>query len=87
MFNKCENLKNLDLSNFNILDNTNLIHMFNGCSNLEKLDLSSLKIGNNNKINNIFDEMTKIKEIKVNVNSINIFKNTFKEIETKFRTD
>ena len=84
MFKKCENLKNIDLSSLTILDNTNLINMFDGCSNLEKLDLSSLKIGDNNKIDNMFDEMTKIKEIKVNANSINTFKTTFKEMETKF---
>ena len=86
MFNKCENLKDIDLSNLTILDNTNLVHMFDVCTNLEKLDLSSLKIGDNNKIDNMFNEMTKINEIKVNENSINTFKTTFKEIETKFRT-
>ena len=61
--------------------------MFDGCSNLEQLDLSSLKIGDNNKIDNMFDEMEKIKEIKVNKNSINTFIKTFKELETKFITD
>ena len=87
MFRNCTNLKNLDLSSLNILDDTDLTYMFEGCCNFEKLDLSSLNIGDKNKINNMFDKMTKIKEIKVNENSINTFKKKCKEVETKFRTN
>ena len=39
MFLNCSSLENLDISNFNTTNVTNMGSMFSGCSNLTKLDL------------------------------------------------
>ena len=36
MFNGCSSLTNIDLSNFNTIDVSNMGDMFNGCSSLRK---------------------------------------------------
>ena len=41
MFMYCNNLTNLDLSNFNTSNVTDMSHIFGGCSNINKLYLSS----------------------------------------------
>ena len=46
MFYGCSNLTNLDLSNFNTQNVTNMREMFCGCSNLTNLDLSNFNTKN-----------------------------------------
>ena len=41
MFNGCESLTSLDLSNFNTSSVENMENMFNGCKSLTSLDLSN----------------------------------------------
>ena len=44
MFNRCFSLKDLNLSNFNTNNATDMSHMFYHCSSLEELNLSILKL-------------------------------------------
>ena len=46
MFKGCNNLKNIDLSNFNTSKVTNMGDMFEGCGQLTELDLSSFDTSN-----------------------------------------
>ena len=41
MFNGCSSLKELNISNFNTDNVTNMSCMFNGCSSLEELHISN----------------------------------------------
>ena len=53
MFNNCSSLNNLDISKFEINDNTNIYYMFGGCSNDLKIKIKE----QNKKINeNAFQE-------------------------------
>ena len=52
MFFGCSSLTNLDISNFNTQNVTNMNYMFNGCDSLEKMNL----ICNNKKILKEFDK-------------------------------
>ena len=46
MFDGCSSLKNLDLSNFNTLNVTNMSCMFNGCTSLKNINLSKFNTQN-----------------------------------------
>ena len=46
MFHGCSSLKELNFSNFNTNNVTNMRYMFNGCSSLKKLDLSNFNTNN-----------------------------------------
>ena len=46
MFNGCSSLTNLNLSNFNTQNVTNMFCMFNGCSSLTNLNLSNFNTQN-----------------------------------------
>ncbi len=46
MFNGCSSLKELNLSNFNTNNVTNMASMFDGCSSLEELNLSNFNTNN-----------------------------------------
>ena len=50
MFSGCSSLKELNLSNFNTNNVTNMRDMFNGCSSLKELNLYNF---NNNNITNM----------------------------------
>ena len=43
MFNKCSNINNLDVSNFNTENVINMKAMFQECSKLNNLDVSKFK--------------------------------------------
>ena len=49
MFSGCSSLEELNLSNFNTNNVTNMVDMFCGCSSLKELNLT--KFNNNNVIN------------------------------------
>ena len=50
MFVRCSSLTNINLSNFNTNNATNMSGMFYGCSSLTKIDLSNF---NTNNVTNI----------------------------------
>ena len=52
MFNGCSSLTNIDLSNFNTIDVSNMGDMFNGCSSLRK---KNIKAKDKKILNEIFD--------------------------------
>ena len=63
MFNKCSNLTELDVSNFDTSKVTSMAWMFNKCSNLTILNLSNFE---NNKLQNtsgMFNENSKLTNI------------------------
>ena len=55
-------LKELNISNFNTSNVTDMSYMFQGCESLEELDLSHF---NMNQINNIYAMFCKCKLLKV----------------------
>ena len=46
MFSGCSSLKQLNLSNFNTNNVTDMVGMFSGCSSLEELNLSNFNTKN-----------------------------------------
>jgi len=52
MFSGCSSLKELNLSNFNTNNVTDMRSMFSGCSSLKELNLSNF---NNNNVNDMTD--------------------------------
>ena len=45
LFDNCQTLKNLDISNFDIKDKTNIDYMFSGCSDNLKDDIRNKNKG------------------------------------------
>ena len=62
MFNGCDSLINLDLSNFNSQNVTNMIGMFSGCKSLAHLNLSNLKTQNITNIDFMFASCDSLKK-------------------------
>ena len=56
MFNYCDGLTSLDLTNFDTSNVTNMFIMFNGCSNLTSLTLSSFDTSNVTDMNLMFKD-------------------------------
>lgn len=54
MFNKCEKLTTLDVSNFNTINVTSMEYMFDSCSNLTTLDVSNFNTSNVNEMASMF---------------------------------
>ena len=80
MFNDCKNLENVNIKNFKYTNAKYLNHMFQNCEKLREIDISELninKVGIN--INNIFENLTNVKII-VNNESIDKFKEKYKDI-------
>ena len=46
MFSYCKNLTDIDLSNFNTQNVTNMSHMFIGCASLKNINLSNFNTQN-----------------------------------------
>ena len=59
MFSKCSSLINLNLSNFNTNNVTNMSYMFFNCSSLTSLNLSNFNINNVNDMWYMFDGLNK----------------------------
>ena len=56
MFEGCSSLKELNLSNFNTNNVTNMYSMFHGCSSLKELNISNF---NTNNVTNMSDMFSK----------------------------
>ena len=61
MFYGCSSLNNIDLSNFNTNNVTNMKGLFYGCSSLNNIDLSNF---NTNKVTNMNDMFYGCKALK-----------------------
>ena len=55
MFSECQTLKDINFSNFNTNDVTNMSYMFTGCILLEKLNLSNFNTNNATNMSGMFD--------------------------------
>ena len=70
MFDNCNELKSLDLSNFNTIKVINMHKMFEECFELEYLDLSNFNTSNVVDMSFMFNKCYKLKEIK-GINNFN----------------
>ena len=66
MFSDCLELENLDLSNFNTLNVTNMQGMFNECNELKYLDLSNFNTSNVSNFKQMFLILNKCLKIVKN---------------------
>ena len=69
MFDGCESLSSLDVSNFNTAKVTNMSYMFNGCSSLTSLDLSNFNTAKVTGMKNMFNDCSGLKSL--NLSSFN----------------
>ena len=71
MFQECNELTNLDLSNFNTSKVENMSKMFSDCYELEFLDLSNFNTSGVTDMESMFNKCYKLKEIK-GINNFNM---------------
>ena len=71
MFNQCNELISLDLSNFNTSNVTNMSWMFNLCKKLEYLNINNFKVKNDCDIKNIFKNIKKECKIIISDKKLN----------------
>ena len=65
MFDGCSLLKDLNLSNFNTNNVTEMSHMFDGCSSLNELNLNNF---NTNKVTNMWYMFSRcLEELKLKI--------------------
>ena len=73
MFYECNSLTNLDLSNFNIQNVTNLRSMFSFCKSLRNLDLSNFHTQNITDMNRMFYDCKSLRNLDLsNFNTQNV---------------
>ena len=73
MSNKCEFLKELDLSSFDTENVKNISYMFNDCLNIKKLNLSSFNTKNVEDISYMFGGCSKLNDLDIsNFNTENV---------------
>ena len=65
MFSECSSLTNINLSNFNTNNVTNMSYMFSGCSSLININLSNFNTNNVTDMSGMFDGCKKLKKDKV----------------------
>ena len=73
MFENCENLTTLDVSNFNTVNVTNMSYMFNYCSSLKNLDVSNFDTSKVTDMNTMFKSCNNLTTLDLsNFNTINV---------------
>jgi len=73
MFCGCESLENIDLSNFNTQNVTNMENMFSDCKSLKNIDLSNFNTQNVTNMNHIFFDCKLLTNIDLsNFNTQNV---------------
>ena len=73
MFNGCQALTNIDLSNFITQNATNMSNMFDGCQSLTTINLTNLETKNVKNMRNMFSNCKSLKEINLsNFNTENV---------------
>jgi len=86
MFCFCSSLVNIDLSNFNTYNVTNMYNMFGFCSSLTKINLSNFNIQNVKEMNGMFFICSSLKKENIIIkdkrlfNHSEIFDNKYKII-------
>ena len=65
MFSDCSSLKNINLSNFNTNNVTNMIGMFSGCLSLKDINLSNFNTNNVTNMGSMFDGCSSLKDINL----------------------
>ena len=68
MFSGCSSLRELNLNNFNIKNETSLSWIFRGCSLLKEITINNFNINNVVSIASLFDECSSLKKININQN-------------------
>ena len=74
MFNECNKLLSIDLSNFNTNNVTNMSYMFYNCSSLTSLNLSNLNTNNVTNMSYMFNKCSSLTSINLsnfNTNNVN----------------
>lgn len=90
MFKGCNNLTELDLSNFNTEKVTNMNNMFENCQKLTSLDLSSFNTENVTDMSNMFEHCKSLTSLDLsNFNTANVksMKNMLDECENLVSLD
>ena len=83
MFQDCNSLISLDLSNFNISNVTNMPYMFLRCNSLTSLDLSGWDTSNVTNMNSIFYGCSALKTIRM----VGCSQTTIDKIKAQLTTD
>ena len=65
IFNECSSLKELNLSNFDTTNATNMNGIFSGCAYLNNLNISNFKIENFESSSNMFDKCNYFPQSKI----------------------
>ena len=79
LFENCNKLVKVDMSNFKIISNTNLSNMFKNCKSLITIDLSNANFEEINNMNNMFENCENLKNLDIsntNIENINEFENS-----------
>ena len=77
MFYGCVSLKEINLSNFNTDNVTNMEEMFYGCESLEEINLSNFNINNEASLENMFNGCSDELKMKVKTQIKNIGEEAF----------
>ena len=72
MFSRCSSLTNIDLSNFNTNNVTDMSCMFQYCSSLTNIDLSNFNTNNVTELADMFDGCEKLHKNNIIVDEENI---------------
>ena len=92
MFSECSSLKELNISNFNTSNVTNMRNMFFKCKSLKVLNLSNFTANKVTNMTNMFGECVKLKELKLpnfnpkNINVSNMFYACSNELMNNIKT-
>ena len=81
LFYGCTSLKELDLSNFNTDNVTDMSYMFYNCSSLKRLDISNFNIEKLKILSYMFYECSSLKEIIFSSSTIEINNIRSKDME------
>ena len=79
MFNGCSSLKEINLSNFNTNNVTDMAYMFTGCSSLKDLNLSNFNTNNVTNMEYMFSGCSDQFKDKIRSEYKNIEKEAFNE--------
>ena len=75
MFYECSSLKDINLSNFNTNNVTNMNCMFYGCSSLNKIDLSNFNTNNVTDMDYMFGDCPYLNKNNIIIKDKKIFNN------------
>ena len=81
MFDLCESLKEINLSNFNTQNITNMDSMFCNCSSLKEINLSNFNTQNVTNMDSMFESCESLKKEKVITNDNKILNQIKKDLK------